>query len=201
MEMVRCLPESFSPAPTSGLIPIGIDDFRVLREQNFEYIDKTNLITEFIDRRNVKVVLLPRPRRFGKSMNLSMLKWFFQKRTENLWHLFEDLHVARAGEQYRAHFQKYPVIHISFKETKANDFDLCRQNIRRAIRTQLRKHPRELWNILVFAGYLKAAREVAPGRFGQPRPPEIGGQEIGHEEMRQARSAHPSRSHTTSTRT
>lgn len=59
-------------------ILIGIDDLRVLREKNFEYIDKTHLNTEFIDRENFKVVLLPRPRRFGKSLNMSTLKWLFE---------------------------------------------------------------------------------------------------------------------------
>jgi len=70
-------------------IPIGIDDFRELRELHAEYVDKTHLIQEVIDRAGVKVMLLPRPRRFGKSVNLSMLRYFFEKRDEDLWHLFE----------------------------------------------------------------------------------------------------------------
>ena len=114
--------------------------FRSMRERNFEYIDKTNLITEFLDREGVKVILLPRPRRFGKSLNISMLKWFFEQRDENLWHLFEGLHVSRAGEKYRKHFQKYPVIHISFKETKANDFDTCFREAKRLIRDMYAGH-------------------------------------------------------------
>jgi len=121
-------------------IPIGIDDFRVLREEAFEYIDKTHLITELLDRRNIKVVLLPRPRRFGKSLNLSTLKWFFEKRDENVWHLFEGLHIARADEKYRAHFQQYPVVHISLKETKADDFQNCRDAARQAIRKVYEEH-------------------------------------------------------------
>lgn len=114
-------------------VPIGIDDFRSLRESGFEYIDKTHLITEFIDRSNIKVVLLPRPRRFGKSLNLSTLKWFFEKRDEDVWHIFEGLHVANAGEKYRKHFQKYPVVHISFKETKALDLAGMTEAAQRAI--------------------------------------------------------------------
>ncbi len=121
-------------------IPIGIDDFRKLREENFEYIDKTFFITEFIDRSNIKVILVPRPRRFGKSMNMSMLKWFFEKRDEDVWHLFEGLHVARAGEKYREHFQKYPVIHISFKETKALSWNECRRQVQMAIRRLYEEH-------------------------------------------------------------
>ena len=111
-------------------IPIGISDFRELRETACEYVDKTNLLTEIMDARGIKVLLLPRPRRFGKTLNLSMLRWFFEKREENLWHLFEGLHVARAGEKYRAHFQQYPVIFLSFRGTKADTFEGCWEQIR-----------------------------------------------------------------------
>ncbi|MBK8256899.1 MAG: AAA family ATPase [Polyangiaceae bacterium] len=121
-------------------IPIGTDDFRVLRERNYEYVDKTHLITELVDSDNIKVVLLPRPRRFGKSLNLSTLKWFFEKRDEDVWHLFEGLHVARAGAKYRGHFQKYPVIHISLKETKAQSFDACLHEAKRLIRDMYHEH-------------------------------------------------------------
>ena len=54
-----------------------------------------------------------------------MLRWFFEKRDENLWPLFEDLHVARAGEKYRAHFQQYPVISISFNASALSLPALC----------------------------------------------------------------------------
>src|SRR5689334_4535418 len=107
-------------------IPIGIDDFRALREQRLEYVDKSHLIQKLIDRVGVKVVLLPRPRRFGKTVNLSMLRCFFEKRDEDLWHLFEGLSIAQAGEEYRAHFQRYPVVHLSFKTVRASQFELCR---------------------------------------------------------------------------
>lgn len=121
-------------------IPTSIKDFRELREKGFEYIDKTNLITEFIDRDNDDVLLIPRPRRFGKTMNMTMLKWFFEKREENVWHLFEGLHVSRAGETYRGHFQKYPVIFISFKETKAQSFDSCLREAKRLIQDMYAEH-------------------------------------------------------------
>jgi hypothetical protein len=115
-------------------IPIGIDDFRVLRERGLEYIDKSQLIRELVDRTGVEVALLPRPRRFGKSLNLSMLRWFFEKRDEDLWPLFDGLHIARAGEAYRAHFQRYPVVYVSFKATRADRFEVCRDSLRLVIR-------------------------------------------------------------------
>jgi hypothetical protein len=115
-------------------IPIGIGDFRTLRELDLEYIDKSHLIRELVDRAGVEVVLLPRPRRFGKSLNLSMLRWFFEKRDEDLWPLFDGLHIARAGQAYRAHFQRYPVVYVSFKATRADSFEVCRDSIRLVIR-------------------------------------------------------------------
>src|SRR3954469_12142475 len=105
-------------------IPIGIDDFRELRERGLAYVDKSHLIRELLDKPGVQVVLLPRPRRFGKTLNLSMLRCFFEKRDEDLSHLFQDLAVWQAIE-HRAHFQRYPVIHLSFKGTKAESFDAC----------------------------------------------------------------------------
>ena len=125
---------------TSLRVATSVEDFRRLREKNFEYVDKTHLITEFIDRDNFNVILLPRPRRFGKSLNMSTLKWFFEKRDENVWHLFEGLHVARAGERYREHFQKYPVISISLKETKADSFDQCLARAKDNIQSMYKAH-------------------------------------------------------------
>ncbi|MBK9265062.1 MAG: AAA family ATPase [Polyangiaceae bacterium] len=125
-------------------ISLGIDDFRALREGGFEYVDKTHFITELIDRRGIKVILVPRPRRFGKSLNISLLRWFFEKNNEDLWHLFEGLHVARAGEKYRAHFGQYPVVHISFKETKALHFDGCVSEAKRLIRDMYVHHAASL---------------------------------------------------------
>ena len=82
-------------------IPIGIDDFRKLRELGNEYVDKSQLICELIDRRGIEVVLLPRPRRFGKSLNLSMLRCFFEKQDDDLSHLFEDLEGKLPGDKQR----------------------------------------------------------------------------------------------------
>jgi hypothetical protein len=104
-------------------VPIGIDDFRLLREQGLVYIDKSQLICELLDRPGVQVVLLPRPRRFGKSLNLSMLRCFFERSSQDLSHLFEDLAVWRAEPTYRAHFQRYPVIYVTFKGVKAERFE------------------------------------------------------------------------------
>ncbi len=114
-------------------IPIGFDDFRRVREDKLEYIDKTDLIRQVIDRSGVQVLLLPRPRRFGKSMNLSMLRYWFEKSDESLAHLFQDLSIWSAGDEYRAHFQKYPVIYFNFKESKHAEFDAVMDIIKKKI--------------------------------------------------------------------
>jgi hypothetical protein len=121
-------------------IPIGVDDFRELREGGLEYVDKTHLIQEIIDRPGVKVMLVPRPRRFGKSVNLSMLRVFFEKREEDLWPLFEGLRIDRAGGAYRAHFQRYPVVSLSFKGIKPSRFADCREAFIERIITLFDQH-------------------------------------------------------------
>src|SRR3954447_23388192 len=96
-------------------IPIGVDDFRKLREQGLVYVDKSHLVREMLDK-GAEAFLLPRPRRFGKTLNLSMLRCFFEKRDEDLSGLFSDLSIWQAGEGVRAHFQRYPVVFITFKD-------------------------------------------------------------------------------------
>jgi hypothetical protein len=69
-------------------LPIGISDFRELREKHLTYIDKSGLLIDIMDMPGSKVLLLPRPRRFGKTLNLSMLRYFFERTPEDLSHLF-----------------------------------------------------------------------------------------------------------------
>jgi hypothetical protein len=120
-------------------VPIGIDDFRLLREQGMEYVDKSHLIKEVIDR-GAQAMLLLRPRRFGKTLNLSMLRYFFEKREEDLSGLFAGLFIDQAGERYRAHFQRYPVIHLTFKGTKHERFEDCLGAVRLKIRVLFDEH-------------------------------------------------------------
>ncbi|MEO5725938.1 MAG: AAA family ATPase, partial [Byssovorax sp.] len=120
--------------------PIGIDDFRKLREQRLEYVDKSHLICALLDRPGVEVTLLPRPRRFGKTLNLSLLRYYFEKRDEDLSHLFESLSIWQAGDVYRAHFQRYPVIHISFKETRFETFERAWGALKKKIEVLFDEH-------------------------------------------------------------
>ena len=114
-------------------IPIGIDNFRILRETGLSYVDKSDMIRQLLDRPGVQVTLLPRPRRFGKTLNLTMLRAWFEKCDEDLHHLFQDLSIWQAGDAYRAHFQRYPVIYFNFKRSRAETFAGCWDILREKI--------------------------------------------------------------------
>jgi hypothetical protein len=121
-------------------IPLGVDDFREIRERALTYVDKTRLVCDVLDLTGVQVLLLPRPRRFGKSLNLSMMRCFFERSDEDLSHLFEHLAVWQAGEPYRAHFQRYPVIYLNFKDVTYERFEDAWWTIREKIRDLYRVH-------------------------------------------------------------
>jgi hypothetical protein len=103
---------------------LGQSDFRALREGDFVYVDKSALIQDVLDE-GAQVILAPRPRRFGKTLNLSMLRYYLGKGDPSLWSIFEGLAIARAGERYRAHFQRYPVIYMTFKDVKYDTYEKC----------------------------------------------------------------------------
>lgn len=121
-------------------IPIGVSDFREMREKGFYYVDKSRLIVEMLDRAGAKVLLLPRPRRFGKTLNLSMLRCFFEKRPEDFSHLFEGLAIWEAGEPYRSHFQRYPVIFVTFRDVRGETYEACWAGLKGKIQELYRDH-------------------------------------------------------------
>jgi hypothetical protein len=103
--------------------PIGISDFRTLREGGYAYVDKSAFLMGVLAEA-AQVLLFPRPRRFGKTLNLSMLRCFFEKSTQDASPLFEGL-AAASSEVARPHFQRYPVIFMSFKDVKPRSWEDC----------------------------------------------------------------------------
>lgn len=101
---------------SSKKFPIGISDFKIIIEDDYYYIDKTLLIKEIIESTG-QVILLPRPRRFGKTLNLSMIKYFFEKKEINNKHLFLKTNIWKEKE-YQALHGKYPIIFLTFKDIK-----------------------------------------------------------------------------------
>jgi predicted AAA-ATPase/PD-(D/E)XK nuclease superfamily protein len=107
-------------------LPIGITNFKEIIEKDYYYIDKTLLIKELLDKGN-KVTLLSRPRRFGKTINLSMLYYFFSN-SENAHHLFANTAIAQNASSM-THQGKYSVIFLTFKDVKENTWDLAYRKI------------------------------------------------------------------------
>src|SRR3990167_1648004 len=97
-------------------LPIGISDFKELLDGGYAYVDKTLLIQEIIEK-GTKVALIPRLRRFGKTLNLSMLRYFFEKTDEDTSYLFKGLKIWQ-HEKCRSLQGQFPVIFISLKDVK-----------------------------------------------------------------------------------
>lgn len=97
-------------------IPIGVDDFKKMRENNYCYIDKTLLISEIL-KSGSEVSLFTRPRRFGKTLNMSMLRYFFDCNCPSSKTLFEGLKISKDYPEFcLEHMNKYPLVYISFKD-------------------------------------------------------------------------------------
>ena len=101
-------------------LPVGIDDFRKLRESDFYYVDKTRLIEQLLLNWS-EVTLFTRPRRFGKTLNMSMLKSFFEIGTDKT--LFDGLYISGNKVLCDEHMGKYPVIFLSFKGVEGLTYD------------------------------------------------------------------------------
>lgn len=122
------------------LLPLGIDDFQELRNQNYYFVDKSLFIRDVIDD-GAKIILIPRPRRFGKTLNLSMLYYYFAHNPdENYRALFEDLAIAQLGTQYTAHQNRYPVIFFTLKDIKDLKFEQAYQGIAWLMADLYKKH-------------------------------------------------------------
>ena len=112
-------------------LPIGIDDFKTIIEEDYYYVDKTKMIETLLDD-GAKVTLFTRPRRFGKTLNMSMLNYFFNlKNKEENRKLFENLYISKS--KYMSQQGKYPVIYLSFKDIKALNWEKCYYLTRRLI--------------------------------------------------------------------
>lgn len=112
-------------------LPIGVSDFKELIEGNYYFIDKTNLLKEIVQD-GAKVKLFTRPRRFGKTLNMSMLRYFFDiKNAENHRKLFTGLDIRESS--YFEKQGKYPVIYLSLKDIKEVSWQDCSRRIRKVL--------------------------------------------------------------------
>ena len=120
-------------------IPIGIEDFKEIIDRECYFVDKSLMIQDLLDS-GAKVTLFTRPRRFGKTLNMSMLRYFFEKSEQDNSYLFNDLAISKAGEKYLSHMGQYPVISISLKGMKQADYKTAFIEFKKIISKEFRRH-------------------------------------------------------------
>ncbi len=120
-------------------LPIGIDNFEKLISRGYYFIDKTLLIKDLLDNK-ADVNLFTRPRRFGKTLNMSMLQYFFENTAKDNSYLFEGLNIMKEEEKYTSHMGQYPVINLSLKSAKQPNFELSLKCIKDELVDEFRRH-------------------------------------------------------------
>ncbi len=119
-------------------LPIGISDFKDLIEGKYAYVDKTLFIEEILEK-GTKVALIPRLRRFGKTLNLSMLRYFFEKTEKDTSYLFENLNIWKSAH-HRTLQGQFPVIFISLKDVKYNSWEDTFSVLQKIIAEEFQRH-------------------------------------------------------------
>ena len=139
-------------AGTFKSLPIGISDY-TRAQAEYYYVDKTLLIKEFLDRRPL-VTLFTRPRRFGKTLNMDMLRVFFEISEEDTAQYFKDKKIWQCGETYRSYQGQYPVIFLTFKDVKFDSWEATLDKIGSLLQAEFGRH-RELLQSERLADYEK----------------------------------------------
>lgn len=119
-------------------LPIGISDFK-LATTDYYYVDKTLMIRDFLDSKPM-VSLFTRPRRFGKTLNMDMLRVFFEKTGEDTSKYFRDKLIWQCGEAYTSYQGQYPVIFLTFKDVKYNSWEKTFEKICKLISLEYQRH-------------------------------------------------------------
>ena len=120
-------------------IGIGESDFKMLRMQKLYFIDKSLYIKDIIDNTN-KVVLVTRPRRFGKTLNMSMLKYFFDCDSKDSKEIFKGLKIMEQGEKYTSQMGAYPCLYLTLKDVNDSNYENMILNLKTAILEMYREH-------------------------------------------------------------
>ena len=144
-------------------LPIGVSDFK-LATTGYYYVDKTLMIRDFLDKKPM-VSLFTRPRRFGKTLNMDMLRVFFEKTNEDTSVYFKDKQIWQCGDYYTKHQGQYPVIFLTFKDVKSMTWEETFQKIRRLISLEFIRH-NELETSSVLTAYEKEQYHLRAGDSG-----------------------------------
>lgn len=145
------IPDNTILSPKKPL-PIGVSDFKSAT-MNYYYVDKTLLIRDFLNAIPM-VSLFTRPRRFGKTLNMDMLRVFFEKTPEDTSIYFKDKYIWQCGDYYTKHQGQYPVIFLSFKDVKCSSWQEAFQKISKLISLEFMRH-NELESSSVLSSYEK----------------------------------------------
>lgn len=145
------IPDNAILSPKKPL-PIGVSDFKSATT-NYYYVDKTLLIRDFLNAIPM-VSLFTRPRRFGKTLNMDMLRVFFEKTPEDTSIYFKDKYIWQFGDYYTKHQGQYPVIFLSFKDVKCSSWQETFQKISKLISLEFMRH-NELESSSVLSSYEK----------------------------------------------
>ena len=144
-------------------LPIGVSDFK-LATTGYYYVDKTLMIRDFLDKKPM-VSLFTRPRRFGKTLNMDMLRVFFEKTNEDTSVYFKDKQIWQCGDYYTKHQGQYPVIFLTFKDVKSMTWEETFKKIRRLISLEFIRH-NELETSSVLTAYEKEQYHLLAGDSG-----------------------------------
>ena len=141
IEEIKKLYDYYKNVELSALkkYPIGVSDYIELRQKGYYYVDKTLLIRDIIQADD-KVDLFTRPRRFGKTLTMSMLKAFFEKTNEDTSKYFRDTKIWQAGDTITSEQGKYPVIYLTFKTIDGNNWKDVYNTICLRISTEFARH-------------------------------------------------------------
>ena len=147
-------------------LPIGVENFEDLRRNGYYFVDKTLFIKELLDMKG-KVILFTRPRRFGKTLNMSMLRYFFETGKADNSELFQGLKIMDEGEKYLTHMGQYPVISISLKSMKQPVYEDAFYCLQEELAGEFKRHDELLSRLPYEADREKYLRFI--GRKAEPK--------------------------------
>ena len=147
-------------------LPIGVENFEDLRRNGYYFVDKTLFIKELLDMKG-KVNLFTRPRRFGKTLNMSMLRYFFETGKADNSELFQGLKIMDEGEKYLIHMGQYPVISISLKSMKQPVYEDAFYSLQEELAGEFKRHDELLSRLPYEADREKYLRFI--GRKAEPK--------------------------------
>ncbi len=147
-------------------VGIGESDFKMLRMQNCYFIDKSMYIKDIIDN-DSKVVLVTRPRRFGKTLNMSMLKYFFDCDSKDSKELFKGLKIMEQGEKYTSQMGAYPCLYLTLKDVNDSNYDNMILNLKTAIMRMFGEHRYLLDSDKIYADEKEKINDVLFARINE----------------------------------